>query len=165
MSQTVKEKLEAVSMFDMPIDKHHFAPCMRDYDVIVDILSPSPHGIASYVAERCLFRFTHCALVEVKTPVELSWEDVFTDYEAWGKVGAPDGFVWGVGYQFAYLGLNYVEKSELAKESTERLRKTRHEVIIETNCQNIKLVFHDVIIKTIAVGDPHTNKLTPVQDI
>ena len=52
----------------------------------------------------------------------------------------------------AYPGLLYVAESAAAREWTERLNKPMHEVDIETNAHNIRLVFHDVEITWTSEG-------------
>ena len=167
MAQTVKEKLEAGPMFDNAIIEHHFTPYMRDYDIIVDVPASKPDGTGSYIAARCLYRFTHCVLAHITTSLSdetwrTSWKDEYINYEDWEKAEAPDGFVWGVCWSNAYPGLTYIEGSELAHEWSERMGNPMHEVTIETNSHNLRLVFHDVVIKEIAVGNPETNELKPV---
>jgi hypothetical protein len=58
------------------------------------------------------YRFTHCPDVVAASTVgpdvwRRSWDDVFTDYEAWELAGAPDGYVWGVWWADAYPGMSY----------------------------------------------------------
>jgi len=91
-----------------------------------------------------------------------SWSDEYTDYKMWEKAETPPGYVWGVCRSEVYPGLTYVEDSELGREWSQRLRHAMHEVMIETNSQRVNLIFHDVIIKEVALGDPDTNELRPV---
>ena len=46
---------------------------------------------------------------------------------------------------------------------SERLSQPMQEVRIETNCQTLRLIFHDVDRREIARGNPETNELTPFQ--
>ena len=155
MSSDIRKILEGWPLFDNAIVEHHFTPYLRDYDVVVDASAAAPDGTGSYIEGRYRYRFTHCVVAHVTTDVDdevwrKSWEDVFTDYEAWEEAGEPEGFVWGVCYSAAYPGLEYIGNSLLAREWSERLRKPMHEVKIETNGHNIRLVFHDVTIRKIA---------------
>jgi hypothetical protein len=164
---TVKDKLEAGPMFDHAIVEHRFTPYMRDYDIVVEVTAAVPDGSRSYVASRYLYRFTHCVMAQITTSLSDdtwrdSWNDEFIDYSNWENAGAPSGYVWGVCWSLAYPGLSYVDHSELAREWSRRLGKTMHEVKIDTNSQNFGLVFHDVVIKQIAIGDPNTDQLKPV---
>ena len=167
MPETMKEKVEAGPMFDSAITAHGFTPYLRDYDILVDVPAIAPGGKTSYLAGRWRYRFTHCVLVEVTTNVaddiwRVSWTDEFTDFETWKQAGEPEGFVWGVCWSEAYPGLSYIEKSESAKEWSERLGQPMHEVVVETNSQTLRLIFHDVDIREIARGNPKTNELTPL---
>lgn len=92
----------------------------------------------------------------------LSWTDEYTHYRAWEQAGEPAGYVWGVEYMVAYPGLTYIANSTLAQEWSQRLGKLLHEVLIETNGHNIRLVFYDVVITKIAQGHPDTNELSPL---
>ena len=154
-------------MFGNAIVEHHFTPYMRDYDIVVEVTAAVPDGSRSYVASRYLYRFTHCVMAHISSSLSEetwrdSWSDGFINFENWEKAGAPSGYVWGVCWSEAYPGLSYVENSEFAREWSKRLGKTMHEVTIESNSQNFTLIFHDVIIKEIAVGDPDTDQLKPV---
>jgi len=168
MQQTVQEKLAEGPMFDNGIVEHHFTPYLRDYDIVVEAVAPSPKGNRFYVEGYYRYRFSHCVVAHVETAVQdkawrNSWDDVFIDFETWQKAGSPDGYVWGVCYSAVYPGLTYVEGSHLAHEWSERLGKPMHEVFIETNGHNIQLVFHDIKIDKIAQGNPETKEITPIE--
>lgn len=79
--------------------------------------------------------------------------DVFTDYSAWKAAGEPEGYVWGVCDSEAYPGPTYLEDSKLAQEWTSRLGKLMHEVLIQSNAYNIRLVFHDLHIAELQEDD------------
>jgi len=158
MMLSVREKLEQGPMFDMAIVGHGFTPYMRDYDVLVDVVGPEPSGSGSQVIGRCRYRFTHCVLAEVTTAVQddvwrKSWQHTFIDYEDWLVSGEPDGYVWGVQWMNAYPGLTYLSDSAAAREWSERLASPMHEVFIETNAHNIRLIFHDVEITWLSQND------------
>jgi len=134
-------------LFDSFIIRHGFAPFMRDYDVVAYI-----NG------HQFLYRFTHCISAWITSSVadhiwKKSWDDILTDYAAWERAGAPDGYVWGVCYSSAYPGATYVENSELAAEWSSKLDRLMHEIFIETNCQNIGLVFHDLVLRELKESD------------
>ena len=157
MSQSVPEKLEAGPMFDMAIVEHHFTPYMRDYDIFVDVGGLNPESHKSEVIGRVRYRFTHCVLAEVTTAVadetwKRSWSEAFTDYQTWLDTGEPEGYVWGVNFTNAYPGLSYLADSVAAKYWAERLNKLMHEVFIETDAHNIRLIFHDVEITWTSEG-------------
>ena len=146
----IREALEHDGhLFDNAIVRHSFTPYLRDYDVVVETTTRSQY----------LYRFSHCPFAQVTTSVgdavwRESWDDVFTDYLRWLKAGEPDGYVWGICESEAYPGAKYLEDSELAQEWTSRLGKLMHEVLIETNGYNIRLLFHDLSVKELSAGDP-----------
>ena len=140
--QAVEEDL-----FDCSILRHGFTPYMRDYELVVRSLDER---------ERT-FRFTHCVVASVTTAVgdavwKESWDDRFIDYGAWENSGEPEGHVWGVCWFCAYPGATYMTDSVLAQEWSQRLGKTMHEVQIETNGHNLRLVFHDLKVSESSVS-------------
>ena len=167
MNQSVPEKLGQGPMFDMAIVEHHFTPYMRDYDIIVDVTAAVPGEQRSYIEGRYRYRFTHCVVSEVTTAIRdevwgRSWGDGLLDYQEWVAADQPDGYVWGVCWMLAYPGLAYVSGSAAARDWGERLGHQMHEVFIETNGHNIRLIFHDVGITKIAHGDAQTGDLIPL---
>jgi hypothetical protein len=166
---TIRQKLENQPISDSAIIEHHYTPYLRDYDVFVEVTAALPHGNGSYIEGRYRYRFTHCVTAEVTTAVSAgiwrkSWDNVFIDYEAWQKAGEPDGYVWGVCYSDATPGLRYLEGSKAVQDWSRRLGKEMHEILIETNGHNIRLVFHDVIIRKLAQADSETGELKPLVD-
>jgi hypothetical protein len=164
----MRRKIEAGPMFDMSILEHHFTPYLRDYDIIVESYAADPRGTGSYAEGLYRYRFDHCPLVHVETAVsdeswKVSWDDHFTDHDAWRAAGEPSGYVWGVNYSDAYPGPKYIHDSSLAAEWSRRLGKLMHEVVIETNGHNVRIIFHDVSIRKIARGDPRTRELEPLE--
>jgi hypothetical protein len=154
-------------IFDSAVMRHGFTAYMRDYDVVIEVPALRPDGNGSYVEGRYRYRFTHCVDVAVKTKVppdawRQSWSDVFIDYPAWQKAGEPSGFVWGVEWAEAYPGVEYVEPSDSAAAWTEKVGKPMHALRIETNAYLIDLVCHDLVVTPLAVGDPRTGDLKPV---
>jgi len=134
-------------LFDSSIVRHGFAPFLRDYDVVAKIKK-----------HQFLYRFSHCTSATVTTAVadwiwQESWSDIFTDYSAWQRAGAPEGYVWGVCFSLAYPGATYVDNSAPAQEWANRLGKPMHEVRIETNAHNLCLIFHDLSVRELREGD------------
>ncbi|MFZ5909297.1 MAG: HalD/BesD family halogenase [Chloroflexota bacterium] len=169
MTMTVRQKLEHQPISDSAVTEHHYTPYLRDYDVFVEVPAALPNGKGSYIESRYRYRFTHCVTAEVTTAVSAdiwrkSWDNVLIDYETWQNAGEPNGYVWGVGYSDAYPGLRYIEGSKVAQDWSRRLEKEMHEIMIETNGHNIRLVFHDVEIQKVAQGDPETRELKPLVD-
>jgi hypothetical protein len=168
MTHTIKDKLEAGPLFDSGIIEHHFTRYMRDYDLIIDVAATRPDRSGFYIEGRYRYRFTHCVVAQVTTAVSdeswrQSWTEEYTDYHAWERAGAPEGYVWGVEYMDAYPGLTYLQDSPLVQEWSRRLGRSMHEVLIKTNGHNIQLIFHDVVITKIAEGDPNTDELAPLE--
>jgi hypothetical protein len=165
VTNTVQEKLDQYPIFDHALVQHGFTSYMRDYDVITEF--SAPYGWESYVAGSYRYRFTHCVVAEVTTTVSAevwreSWTDEYINYQRWEDAGRPEGYVWGVEYAFTYPGLSYVADSPRAQAWEQQLGKPMHEIVIETNAYDIRLIFHDVVITQIAQGDPHTRTLTPL---
>jgi hypothetical protein len=92
----------------------------------------------------------------------MSWDDVLIDWDEWEAADNPEGFVWGKKFADAYPGLSYVTDSPLAASWTERLGHEMHEVMIETNTFLLRLVCHDLRVQQLAVGDPATQTLQPL---
>jgi hypothetical protein len=159
--------------FDSAIVAHGYAPHLRDYDVVVDVPAALPPGVpigdtvGSYIMGRYRYRFTHCPESHVTTSVDddiwrMSWDDVLIDWDEWEAADNPEGFVWGKKFADAYPGLSYVTDSPLAASWTERLGHEMHEVMIETNTFLLRLVCHDLRFQQLAVGDPATQTLQPL---
>ena len=154
---TVEEIKKALQepLFDSLILRHGFASFVRDYDVV------------AYIKERqFLYRFSHCTSAWVTTVVSdhswlESWDDIYTDYAAWERAGAPNGYVWGVYYSMAYPGATYIENSELASEWARKLGKPMHEVRIQTNGHDIGLIFHDLNVRELQESDEEWVKKSP----
>jgi hypothetical protein len=170
----VRELIEQDELFfDSAIISHGYAPHMRDYDIVIDRPAALPDGVpigesvGSYIEARYRFRFTHCPEVQVKTEVpdeawREAWDDIFTDYQAWKRAGNPEGFVWGVNWTEAYPGLRYIADSPAAASWTERLGHEMHEAWVVTGVFILRLVFHELRIDQLAVGDPLTRELKPL---
>ena len=65
----------------------------------------------------------------------------------------------------AYPGAEYIEESERARAWTESLGELMHEIRIETNAYALDLVCHDLRIDQLAVGDPVTGDLKPIDGV
>ena len=172
LSEAAIEAINQWPLFDNAIVRHGFAPYMRDYELIVETAAATPDRRRSYPEGRYRYVFTHCVRADVETRVRddtwrASWADAFIDYSEWEAAGCPAGFVWGVQYMDAYPGAKLVTGSQTATEWAARLGKTMAEVIIETNAQEIRLVFHTLNVYKIAEGNPTTNELheIPPRDI
>lgn len=147
---TVKERLAEYGDFiDVGILSHGFAPHLRDYDVMFEALWGEKKWGDAKGTYR--LRFSHCPEATILTRVpDAGWkrarEDVFIDYGQWVAAGEPDGFVWGVCWSMAYPGLNYIDDSLRARQWSERLERPMHEVTIETEAFQLRLVFHEFTV-------------------
>jgi hypothetical protein len=160
--------------YDSAVVSHGFTRYNRDYDVVIETVAALPPEVpigdttGSYVEGRYRYRFTHCVEAHVSTVVRddvwrYSWDDVYTDYDAWQAAGTPEGFVWGTDFADAYPGLSYVADSSRAARWTERLGREMHETVIETNTFTLHLVCHDLRIERLAIGNPTTGELTELE--
>jgi len=147
---TMKEKLDEFGGFlDVGILRHGFAPHMRDYDVVFEAMwgkEKSGDAKGTY-----LLRFQHCPEVSTTTAVSdaawrQAWSDVFINQAEWRAAGEPEGFVWGACWSMAYPGLTYIDDSPCARRWTGRLGSSMHEVCIETEAFEIRIVFHDFAV-------------------
>jgi len=157
-------------LFDGAIVGHGFASHMRDYDVIVEVPAAKPDGSGSYIRGQYRYRFTHCVLASTETAVasetwQRSWSDVFTSYAAWKQAGEPDGFLWGREWALGYPGASTVVGADQAAAWSEKLGRAMYEVLIETNVFTLRLTCHDLRVEQLAIGDPDTDVLTPLDDL
>jgi hypothetical protein len=167
LASDIGAKLEGWPLYDNAVVGHGFTPYLRDYDVLVETSAAAPGSKRSYIEGRYRLRFTHCVIARIETAVpdemwHVSWEDHFTNYEAWEAAGQPEGYVWGVNYSSAYPGASYSDDSPQAREWTERMGKPMHDISIETNGHNLRLIFHELHITKIAQGTPEHEELTPL---
>jgi len=167
---SVKDRIQQDVLFlDSAIESHGFTSFLRDYDVIIDVPAAKPNGAGSYIRGRYRYRFTHCAEAIARTTVtpkawQESWDDLFTSYQAWERAGNPSGYVWGVEYADAYPGISYAANSDRARHWTKLLSHEMHEARIESNALVLELVFHDLRVDQLAVGDPDSETLNPLAD-
>jgi hypothetical protein len=173
---SLRERVESDELFfDSGIISHGYAAHLRDYDVVLDVPAALPAGVpigdttGSYIQGRYSYRFTHCPEIRLVSTVSdetwrQSWDDLFIDYKAWERAGKPEGFAWYVGWVDAYPGLSYVVDPPVAASWAQRLNTDMHEVEIETNVFILRLVFHDLRIEQLAVGDPQTRTLKAMDE-
>ena len=147
---TIKERLAEYGNFlDVGILPHGFAAHMRDYDVLFEAL----WGREKWADAKgnYLLRFTHCPKAEATTKVsdanwQQAWADVFIDYAKWAEAGEPEGFVWGACWSTAYPGLTYIDDSPRADYWSTRLGRPMHEISLETEDFELRVVFHDFTV-------------------
>jgi len=140
---SVKELLERENFFDAAIVRHGFTDYIRDYEIIVAARSGPPN------TDVHKYQFVGCVEARYKTLLgpdftkSLSDEFVYSgpDYP---EKPDPDGFIWGVRFAEAYPGLTYLENGERAAHWSRALERPMHEILIETNCFSLRLVFADL---------------------
>ena len=137
--------------FDQAIVFHGFADYMRDYEVFIYTTADPRTGIRP---EHLRYRFTHCVRATVTTALSpeiwrQSLNERLVDYEQGRDL---DGYVWGVKWQALYPGMKLLPDSADAKRWSSALRLPFHEAVIETNEQNISLVFSDLAVQTVDPG-------------
>jgi hypothetical protein len=74
MTERIERFLTGHPLFDQAIIAHGFAPCLCDYDVIVERIGSVPEPLRSterysYVVARYKYRFTHCVAATIETNV------------------------------------------------------------------------------------------------
>ena len=90
--------------------------------------------------------FKGCVEVIYLMKVQVRLNDVFLDYERWRAAGSPEGFVWAINSAEAYPGLTFINDSERAASWTVRANMPMHELLIETNVYELRLVFADLSV-------------------
>jgi hypothetical protein len=138
-------------VFDQAVVFHGFADYMRDYDVFIDATADPAAGTGP---QHLRYRFTHCVRAAVTTALspqiwKRSLDDRLIDPD---QASDPDGFVWGVRWQALYPGMKLVADSADAAQWSRELDVTFLEVNIQTNVQNISLVFYDLTVTTVSAG-------------
>jgi hypothetical protein len=130
-------------VFDQAIVFHAYTDYMRDYEIITYATADPRTGITP-AYDRYLFRY--CVEAEITTALRpdvwaRSLDDRLIDYET-GK--DLDGYVWGVRWQCLCPGAKIVANSERARRWADEIGLPFHEVRIETNGHNLRLVFADL---------------------
>jgi hypothetical protein len=128
---------------DFAVLGHYLAPHGRDYIFIIQ---------AAGTYELTL---THVVETRYETRVRddvwpSSWDDQFTDYEAWQAAGQPDGYVWGTNWSLAYPGLDTPDDDRVASQWSARPGKPMYAMTMETDRFKLSLVFHDVRYKKLS---------------
>lgn len=166
----LKAQIEADDLlFDQAIYRHGYTASMRDYDVHVQVMAANPKAVPhtdarSYTEGLYRYRFTRCPQLEIKSNVPAGgwrdgWDDLFLNYESWSEAGEPGGYLWAVEYALAYPGLSYVEDSPTASSWAEQFGHDMHEVRLETNVFDLRLICHSLETEQTAWGDPETRRL------
>ena len=137
--------------FHQAIVFHGFADYTRDYEVFIYTTDDPRTGIQP---EHLRYRFTHCVRATVTTALSpeiwrRSLDERLVDY-AQGR--DLDGYVWGVKWQALYPGMKLLPGSAEAERWSRVLGLPFHEAVIETNGQNISLVFSDLTVHTVDPG-------------
>jgi hypothetical protein len=130
-------------IYDEEILQHGFAAYLRDYELLVAMHDVREEPIAE---QRTRFVFSHCVAVETHTAHSpqnwvRSWEDALIGPEReedWQRLG---GYMW-VEWAVAYPGPSYQPDSADAARWSAELGHLMHDVRIETNVYNLRLIFH-----------------------
>lgn len=158
MDDPLKRALEEwLPECDVGIMAHGFLPHGRDYFFVIE--NPLGPNSGTY-----RLTFTHVPELNYRTRVQVdtwkaSWDDVFTDYQAWLDQGEPAGYVWGANWSLAYPGISTDAGSVTAWQWANRLGKPMHELSLETDRYLIEFVFHDLRIEKLSNEAPVTSKV------
>lgn len=139
----------------MTTTSHPLQAMLDDWLPEIDFAVAS-HGLATHGRDYILLlqamgtyelTLTHVVETHYETRVRddvwpRSWDDCFTDYEAWQTAGEPDGYVWGSECSLGYPGLELLHNDVRAISWSQRLGKPMHAVSIETERFKLQLVFH-----------------------
>jgi hypothetical protein len=140
---TVKELLKKEDFFDSTILRHGFTDYMRDYEIIVAARNGPPN------TDVHNYQFVGCVEAHYQTKLRESFTQSLSDEHVYSGPDFPDkkepaGFIWGMRFAEAYPGLKYIENGERAEHWSRLLGQKMHEVLLETNCFRLQLVFADV---------------------
>jgi len=148
----VKALLGQYNIFDQSIVEHGFTQYMRDYRVVAEIYGRRSANAEVSVLERYVMLFSGCVEVAYVMKVQLDLDDMFIDYKRYQAAGSPDGFVWAVNAAEAYPGPTYVDDSERAAVWKGKVHLPMHELSIETNVYELRLVFAELSVTVEALG-------------
>lgn len=151
MNRAVLEQfLAGHDMADMALLRHGFAPHLRDYHLVVF----DPRANPTEPTRNARFEFKYCVAADVTTKLSPeTWCRSLDDrLLSTAESEGVDGYVWGVNWQCIYPNAIVVTDSERASEWTHSTGRDFHEVLVETNCQVIKLVFSDFSVAALDVA-------------
>jgi hypothetical protein len=91
-------------LIDTAILAHGFIPYKRDYYFHIE----TAWQLENFAGQH-LVRFSHCynltyKILRNRDTLLASWDDCFTEYKEWEKVGQPGGYVWGTNWANTYPG-------------------------------------------------------------
>jgi hypothetical protein len=135
--------------FDTALVFHAYRAYLRDYELILYSSGTGEYkGLYSCVLRYCVEATTKTQLIAETWRASL--DDRLTNFQMykslWDQGIELDGFVWGVRFSENYQGWRLVKDSERASYWTEELGFEFHEVLIETNPFEIRLIFSDLIV-------------------
>jgi hypothetical protein len=139
-------------VFDQAVLFHGFADYMRDYELFIYATADPRTGIEP---EHLRYRFTHCVQAMVTTTVspdvwQRSLDERLVDYQQGRDL---DGYVWGVKWQVLYPGIKLVPGSADAARWSHDIGIPFHEATVQMNGHSVGLVFSDLAVTTVTVGD------------
>jgi hypothetical protein len=138
-------------VFDQALLYHAYTEYMRDYELIIYVGAAPSTGIQP-VYRRYLFK--HCVEVDVHTTVRpATWRGSLDDHLITHESGRElDGYVWGVNWQELYPGGQVVADSKRAARWTEAIGIPFHEIRVEANAHDIRLVAADLTVSVLSLG-------------
>jgi hypothetical protein len=142
----VKALLGQYDIFDQTIVEHGFTQYMRDYRVVAEIYGRRSADAQVEVLKRYAMLFRGCVEAIYVMKVQVDLNDVYLDYKLWRAAGSPDGFVWAVNSAEAYPGLTYIDDSERAVLWTAKASMPMHELSVETNVYELRVVFAELSV-------------------
>src|ERR1700694_1596964 len=141
-----KPMREWLPEIDFGVMHHGFAPHGRDYVLILQ---------AAGTYELTL---THVVELHYETRVHdrvwpVSWDDGLTDYATWEAVGKPEGYLWATNWSLAYPGLDTPDDDPTAARWSERLGKSTHAMVVETDRFRLSIIFHNALTRKLSDDD------------
>ncbi|WP_285028517.1 hypothetical protein [Plantibacter sp. ME-Dv--P-122b] len=135
--------------FDQAVVFHGFTEYMRDYEMVVQIVSAPSTGIPM---RSVRYLFVNCVQADVSTvlPPDL-WARSLDDRLL--ELGTDvDGYVWGVREQGLYPGFELLPDSEIARSWSTSVGIPFHAVRMRSNAHDISLVFSHLRVTELAPG-------------
>jgi hypothetical protein len=124
---------------------------MRDYDIYIYATADPRTGIQP---EHFRYRFKHCVMANATSAVrpevwKRSLDERLIDYETGRDL---DGYVWGVAWQILYPGFTLLQESPATMRWSDEFGMPFYEAKLETNGHDLRLVFADLTVETVAPG-------------
>ncbi|QXC62635.1 hypothetical protein KSP35_07530 [Aquihabitans sp. G128] len=155
-AEELEQRLDDI--FDHALLFSGYLDHMRDYEVVVHRSASALAGLPSDTL-RYLFKFCVQAHVSSALPGEVwrrSLDERLVDLDGVGDAWDGSGYLWGVKWACLYPGATVVQDSPIADRWTDAVGIEFHEVRIETNVQNLSIVFSELEVSEVdAEYRPH----------